>query len=441
MLLAFLALLLAANGQRSGSGADAGAVVYRGHGCTACHGESGEGAAGPALAGNPKIWNPDYVIEQILNGGGGMPGFARQLSDEQLAAVASHVRTSWGNDLEPVDAEAVASRREGTRISGEGAARTEVAGSQIFAWNCMICHGVNGEGGVGPAFAGNQGLANTSYVVAQIQLGGGGMPPFAPVLDSAEVAAVASYIRTAWGNELGEIEAEHVRVQWEGLGNTPTGRPTQPAESGNTTVGGEELYASLGCAGCHSSEGAGGIGPPLDGNPALADPAFVVTTIRDGRRGMPAFGDQLDDRQLEALASFVRTAWSNDFGPVSLEHGEGLPSSLERSQVDPVSQGPATVVGEQLYGAVGCAGCHSSEGAGGIGPPLDGNPVLQQANYVVDTILTGGEQMPAFAEILTDDQVAALASHVRTAWSNDYGVVETEQVTNLRPKLRPTQRR
>jgi mono/diheme cytochrome c family protein len=53
----------------------------------------------------------DYVIAQILLGRGIMPSFAGQLSDEEIAAVATYIRTSWGNHAGPVNPAEVASVR------------------------------------------------------------------------------------------------------------------------------------------------------------------------------------------------------------------------------------------------------------------------------------------------------------------------------------------
>jgi len=96
----------------------AGARLYERH-CVACHGESGEGAPGavPALAGNRAITlaSPDNVINLVLGGGFapatagnprpyGMPPFATVLSDEEIAAVVSYLRGSWGHRAAPVTA-------------------------------------------------------------------------------------------------------------------------------------------------------------------------------------------------------------------------------------------------------------------------------------------------------------------------------------------------
>jgi mono/diheme cytochrome c family protein len=88
-----------------------GRQVYDEH-CAGCHGAQGQGVPGlyPALAGNRAVAlpSPNNVIKAILHGGFspatagnprpfGMPPYAQALSDEQIAAVASHLRQSWGH--------------------------------------------------------------------------------------------------------------------------------------------------------------------------------------------------------------------------------------------------------------------------------------------------------------------------------------------------------
>lgn len=68
--------------------------------CAACHMPDGRGARGagayPALQGNPRLAATPYALHMVLNGHRAMPGFGRQLSDEQVAAVLSHVRERFG---------------------------------------------------------------------------------------------------------------------------------------------------------------------------------------------------------------------------------------------------------------------------------------------------------------------------------------------------------
>lgn len=74
---------------------DTGPAIYTN--CSACHGAMGEGSLGPALAANAKLAATDYVVAFILNGSGTMPSFREQLSDAEIASVATTIRTQWGN--------------------------------------------------------------------------------------------------------------------------------------------------------------------------------------------------------------------------------------------------------------------------------------------------------------------------------------------------------
>lgn len=96
----------------SGNSGSEGARIYKDGGCFTCHGELGFGGAGPRLRNDPFLLLNDYVIGQILVGRGIMPSFASRLSDAQVAAVASYIRTSWGNDYGAVGAQQVGELRQ-----------------------------------------------------------------------------------------------------------------------------------------------------------------------------------------------------------------------------------------------------------------------------------------------------------------------------------------
>jgi cytochrome c oxidase cbb3-type subunit 2 len=90
--------------------------------CSACHQADGTGLPGafPSLAGSSVVndEDPELLIRIILQGYDArpefaqMPGFASQLSDEEIAAIASHERRSWGNDASKVTEEEVKKIRE-----------------------------------------------------------------------------------------------------------------------------------------------------------------------------------------------------------------------------------------------------------------------------------------------------------------------------------------
>ena len=56
---------------------------------------------------------PQAVAQVLLNGRGGMPNFREDLTNEQIAAVLSYVRASWGNHAPPLDAATVAAAQGG----------------------------------------------------------------------------------------------------------------------------------------------------------------------------------------------------------------------------------------------------------------------------------------------------------------------------------------
>ena len=77
-----------------------GEKVYNAN-CAACHKPDGTGA-GPikALVGSPKVLAEDHnvQIQVLLNGqnNGAMPSW-KQLSDTELAAVATYTKNAWTN--------------------------------------------------------------------------------------------------------------------------------------------------------------------------------------------------------------------------------------------------------------------------------------------------------------------------------------------------------
>ncbi len=95
--------------------------------CSACHNSDGKGIPNLAasLANNPGLLADDAssIITTVLQGGrdgvtqsnptsGAMPSFAWKLTDEQVAAVSTYIRNSWGNAATPVKAEEVAGKRK-----------------------------------------------------------------------------------------------------------------------------------------------------------------------------------------------------------------------------------------------------------------------------------------------------------------------------------------
>ena len=96
----------------------AGVKLYGQH-CASCHGDQGQGVSGiyPALAGNRAVTLASHNnLVQVIRHGGfmpttagnpkpfGMPPYGQVLNNDDIAAVATFIRQSWGNFAAPVSA-------------------------------------------------------------------------------------------------------------------------------------------------------------------------------------------------------------------------------------------------------------------------------------------------------------------------------------------------
>jgi mono/diheme cytochrome c family protein len=126
------------------------------------------------------------------------------MSDEDVRAMAVYLKSlpQHNEQRPPPQAQLVAPA-------------TMELGRQIYAAQCAMCHGDEGKGHPPqfPPLAGNQSIEMASPVNAiRMILNGSyapataknphpyGMPPFAQVLNDEQIAAVATYVRVAWGN-------------------------------------------------------------------------------------------------------------------------------------------------------------------------------------------------------------------------------------------------
>jgi len=89
-------------------------------------------------------------------------------------------------------------------------------GKNIFAKNCAVCHGKNAEGkGKFPSLkAGHVSHHLPQKLFAQIEKGGGGMPPFKNRLSRQEIRAVFIYIHSLWSDKM----REDYRKKFQGKG-------------------------------------------------------------------------------------------------------------------------------------------------------------------------------------------------------------------------------
>jgi mono/diheme cytochrome c family protein len=110
-----------------------GAVQYLKN-CVWCHGYDGKGQGGQMapLAGNPNVIDSDSesIINIILNGAGRvikdeapaphrMSSFRVLMSDADVAALSSFIRSAWGNKAPAVQEKEVSELRDKTNIASD----------------------------------------------------------------------------------------------------------------------------------------------------------------------------------------------------------------------------------------------------------------------------------------------------------------------------------
>ncbi len=157
------------------------------------------------------------------------------------------------------------------------------AGKEIFAQNCVACHGQDGKGVVegtpdftSPDF---ERAAVPALLFQSITNGKGAMP--------------------AWGSVLDEQQRWNVLFYELDFGVTD-----------EMVARGKEVFTQN-CVACHGEDGTGAI----DGTPNFTDPAFWVSKsmaqrfeiVTNGKGAMPAWGAVLSEDDRWAALSYIRT--------------------------------------------------------------------------------------------------------------------------------------
>lgn len=328
-----------------------------------------------------------------------------------------------------------------------------VRGEEIYAEQCASCHGLEGEGGVGPALKDRKVLKNTLDDV------------FFSVIRSG----VPNTQMPAWSVDYGgPLTDEDIRDtvalmrSWE-----DTAPEIEPEVFVADATRGALLFADA-CEVCHGENGMG-----LPDEPAINDPDRLTKlsddwyreVIRNGRpaKGMPTWGTVLSPNQIEDLVALV-DAWRTgekvnpdfdvayllDAAIYSLQNDDPQSASLQvgravqannhssaetlknaQSQIQQGDLAGATAslqalrqnwpLGDALNGGelytVHCLACHGAEGEGGIGTALKPNVFVQgldnaaMVQFLADGRL--GTAMAGFADRLTDQELADVTAWLR----------------------------
>jgi len=138
-------------------------------------------------------------------------GSTQYLSEPDLRAMAVYLKA-----LQPPMTDHPPASPRASTAAGTG------PGAKLYDKHCAGCHGDQGEGvpGIYPALAGNRAVVmHTPANVVHLVLEGGfppattgnprpyGMPPFATVLSTDEVAQLLTHIRSSWCNQGAAVSA------------------------------------------------------------------------------------------------------------------------------------------------------------------------------------------------------------------------------------------
>jgi mono/diheme cytochrome c family protein len=179
--------------------------------------------------------------------------------------------------------------------------------------SCASCHTLadaKSQGTVGPnlddAFSSDkaQGFSQqtmTDIVRGQIAYPEAPMP--ADLYTGQDAKDVAVYVAKCAANANCGVTAESSKPATGGGGG---GATTTTSAAPSAKPDGKSVFASAGCAGCHTLKAAGAtgtVGPNLD---QLKPPANIVQhQVEVGGGAMPAFKGQLSAAQIQAVAQYV----------------------------------------------------------------------------------------------------------------------------------------
>jgi mono/diheme cytochrome c family protein len=305
------------------------------------------------------------------------------------------------------------------------------SGKAIYEQRCVQCHGIDGrgEGAAAPVlmprprdFAAAQfklrttetgGLPTDDDLIRTITYGvpGTSMPGWQKFLSTADIAAVATYIKTF-----------SPRFAAERPQSIPTVAASVPgASTPQTVAAGKAVYEKLRCAACHGTDGKGtgaiatdlkdDAGRPLPATNLTepwtfrggATPQDVYLRFRTGMNGtpMPSFVDAASETELRNLAAYVLTLARKPVWEMTAEEVTAFyQTQAAEAARDPVRRG------RYVVSTVGCSYCHT--------------PVRADGSLVDAMLFAGGQKWTAtpFGDFvsynLTSDKETGLGG-----WSDD----------------------
>lgn len=324
-----------------------------------------------------------------------------------------------------IAAPAFAAERK-ARIPGKG-----IQPEVLYHNYCSVCHGDRGDGNSRASSSFNppprdftQSALPRDYIIAIIRDGKAGtaMAGWGTQLNEKEIAALADYVLTTFMH----------------IANDPS------------IQRGKVVYKNT-CAICHGERGEGAVHapsgttrPPRD----FASPKaraeltrkVMIDAVTHGRSGtsMVSFRDQLPKKDIEAVVDYISAVLMVPQSQISgtMAHGgresvpgqAATPAGADMSQPLPSGLKGDVKWGKRFYND-NCATCHGEKGDGQgprayfINPkPVDFLTEKSRASLnrpTLFTIISAGKlgtEMPAWRNVLTDQEMANVAEYVFQAF-------------------------
>jgi len=295
-------------------------------------------------------------------------------------------------------------------------------GVDLYAQNCVACHGASGEGiaaypplTVAAALdtevlynTVERGRWNTAMAAFGVNEGG--------IFTGMQIESLVTLLQAqTW---------DTVAVRVAELGLTPPQIVVAeiPAETfalvetlpdGAILSAGLTVYAEN-CAACHGANGEGStLAPPLNTDELrvrLSD-ADIVRTVQEGVPGtlMASWSAALEPAQQQAVVALV-SGW----GELN-----ALGIRLPVIEAAPLDVSPEAIASGQKLFSLLCTQCHGVEGFGSaIAPALNNQTFLSQTpDAAIRQIIAGGvtgTNMPSWGGYLTDADIAAITAYLRS---------------------------
>ncbi len=331
--------------------------------------------------------------------------------------------------------------REPQRLASDSVAwraRAAERGAVLYEDACTECHGVHGEGLVGPALNAPDLLhgEDPGRLPPRLQARGwrGDLPSFlmATIANGRPGSKMPGWAQTAGGpltpSQIDDLVA--FLLTWRDAEPTPSpfARP-QSLHQRSAGLGYYLFHGPLGCADCHAFDNAAGVvGPELTGVVARLGRDAVRNAIINPNdhlapgyapRIMPeTFAYALSENQIRSLLDY-------------LEHPENAAlqvAPLERSEKD------QALWGKMVADGAGCFGCHTVDGTASDGPTFlglygqtrtldDGVVVVADDDYLYESIVSpSAKQVAGYPDImdqdygfrLSEDDIRAVIAYIKT---------------------------